>query len=284
MEPSQSSVTFRDPPLNESATRTTPVAIVAPPAASAAPPPAATRKSPARKPAETSVGQHQIAAAPALPAPEKPASASRSTTPNLAILERNAKPAVADAAAAQAGKKQKKPVLGPRSGYRYPANKACDVITDLTDPENVERLQLMSRLERYSEAFPQVGIAPADAFDLDLPDLRAHLRNLEQRLAGEGASTFSMIGMVTSMVGAALEKFFPSKLAGLCGVWEHSLKKNEQKVRLLEAKYGSPSIPIEVTFVVGCLAMPAFAVWSMNSEKEENQDPQTEGETSGTSV
>lgn len=158
-----------------------------------------------------------------------PKSKPRGPVPLFSVLDKHARPSAAAAAAEAEGKKRKKPLVKPV--YRFPKNRACDIITNIEDEEDAERLALLSRLERYAEAFPEKNVDPCVGWDLDITELRAYVRSTQERLTDSRPS--SWIGVLLYAITDQVEARVPDA-RGSTEILGHTLQENADLIKVVE--------------------------------------------------
>jgi len=189
----------------------------------------------------------------------------------MSLLDKYAKPSVAEEHAATSGAKKKKKLLGGRGGYNYPTNRIADVILDVSEPTAREKVSLISRLERYAEAFPDRNVDPCAAFSLEGAELRAHVAAVERRLQPDrnvmpGVEQYHF---VVRMLCPMIEAFVP-RLKGLTATYSEIINSEAATIKLLEAKYGMPSMGPELV-LLGAFAIPTAALFHFNGYSEEEK-------------
>lgn len=147
--------------------------------------------------------------------------------------------------------------------YKYPNTLACDVIINPQDDDEREKLEIMSLIERYAKAFPDKGIDPNAAWDMDCAEATAYVRTLEEKICAKNGHQSSIVGLV--VVGAAgfAEKRF-ERMRGLQEAMGGFCEENKDTIKLLEAKYaGGLGLSPETSLLMSA-ALVVFSVWQRN--------------------
>lgn len=206
-----------------------------------------------------SSGPAASSAAASRPAPKPPA-------PVLSLLDSHANPKAAASAASSSGKKQREPIVKGRR-YKYPNTLACDVIINPQDDDEREKLEIMSLIERYAKAFPDKGIDPNAAWDMDCAEATAYIRTLEEKICAKDGNHSSIVGLVVAGGSNFVEKKF-KRMRGLSEAMYGFCEENKDTIKLLEAKYaGGLGLSPEVSLLMSA-AMVVFAVWQKNRPVE----------------